>query len=214
MAFQNGHVLRVTLHAQHSSGVDEVNTFHYDLHDSSTPGNAANSPQSLADFFRDNVMGPFKALYNDEWTILPIVVVDEKDPLNPAALRSSWVSGVAGAGTRFASGDRMPKACCGVATLITTNIGRRARGRKFLGGHLVEGDQADGNWQTTPLGLWQTFLNAVPHQPDIATGTSESTADWSVYSRTARAQDQDNYLFHVQSTLLRSKVHWLRSRER
>ena len=196
-----------------ATGDQQVNTFHYDLQDSPIPGNAANDPQSLADFFRDNVMAPFKALYTNVWTIQPVVVAEELDPQNPLRARSEWVSGVAGAGTRTTSGDLLPKAACAVASLATAHIGKRYRGRTFLGGVLAEGDQAGGVWAAGILSLWNAYLAAVPKQPDIATGTSASTADWGIYSRTNRAADVDPYISPVVNATVRTQFRWLRSRE-
>lgn len=214
VGFADGKLVRVVMRAvENASGDQQVNTFHYDLQDSPIPGNAANDPQSLADFFRDNVMAPFKAMYISGWTIQPVIVAQEKDPLNPLVARSEWVSGSAGAGTRSAQTDYLPRAACAVATLSTDHIGRRFRGRVFLGGSVSEADQTGGVWQSGITTLWNAYLAAIPLQPDIATGTSGSTATWGVYSRTQRAQSENPYISPVVSKTLRTQFRWLRSRE-
>jgi hypothetical protein len=214
MGFEDGRLLRVVVRAvDNASGDQQVNTLHYDLQDSIIPGNAANDPQSLADFFRDNVISTYKALYINTWTIQPVVVSEELDPQNPTRARSEWTSGTAGAGTRSAQTDYLPRAACAVASLVTNHIGKRYRGRLFLGGSVSEADQTNGVWQSGIITLWNAFLSAIPKQPDIATGTSGSVANWGVYSRTNRTQDVDPYISPVISTPLRTQFRWLRSRE-
>jgi hypothetical protein len=173
----------------------------------------ANDPQSLADAFRDDVIPLVAALFDSGWTIFPVVVQEEKDPLHPLDPRSEWTSGSPTAGTRTGVGDILPTAACPVASLLTANIGRRARGRMFLLGPISEGDQAAGTIGSTQLVKWQDYLDAIPHQPDLATGTSDSVAHWCVYSRANRAANQDPYAPAVTSAVLHNKVHWLRSRE-
>ena len=214
MGFENGKLVRVVLRAvENLTGDQQVNTLHYDLQDSVVPGNAANDPQSLADFFRDNVLAAYKGIYSAAWTVQPVLVAQELDPQAPFAPRSEWVSGAAAAGTRGTPTDLLPKAACSVASLTTSHIGKRYRGRMFLGGALGEVDQSGGVWQSSIITLWNALLAAIPRQPDIATGTSASTADWVVYSRTNRAADLDPYASPVVSTTVRSQFRWLRSRE-
>jgi hypothetical protein len=214
MGFENGKLVRVVMRAvENATGDQQVNTFHYDLIDSAVPGNSPNDPQSLADFFRDNVVGPFRALYTSSWSIQPVLVAQEIDPQNPLAARSEWISGTVQAGTKAAPTDLLPKATCAVAALTTDHIGKRYRGRTFLGGSIGEIDQSAGVWQSGALTLWGTYLAAVPKTPDIASGVSASEAHWVVYSRTQRAADLDPYASTIQSSSIRSKVRWLRSRE-
>lgn len=214
MGFEDGKLLRVVVRAvDNATGDQQVNTLHYDLQDSVIPGNAANDPQALADFFRDNVIAPFRALYISSWTIQPVVVSEELDPQQPARARSEWTSGSALAGTRAAQTDYLPRAACAVASLVTNHIGKRYRGRMFLGGSTSEADQSAGVWQSGMITLWNAYLAAIPKQPDIATGTSSSSATWGVYSRTNRTQDVDPYISPVISTPLRTQFRWLRSRE-
>lgn len=211
MGFENGHLLRVVLEASASGGRSQVHTLHYDLQDAPL-AEPANDPQSLADTFRDSVIPSYRALFNGGWTILPVIVEDERDPLNPTHPRSAWTSGVSSVGTRATGSQDLPPGICGVATLLTDHIGRRFRGRVFLGGTLVEGDQDAGTWDAGITASWHTFLDAIPHQPDLATGTSSSTANWCVYSRTQRAANLDPYASHVSAYIVRPVVHYLRSR--
>lgn len=214
MGFENGKLVRVVVRAvENATGDQQVNTFHYDLVDSPIPGNAANDPQSLADFFRDNVLASFKAMYINTWTIQPVIVAQEKDPQDLLAARSEWVSGTPGAGTRSAQTDYLPKAACAVATLSTDHIGKRYRGRVFLGGSTSEADQSAGVWQSGITTLWNAYLATIPLQPDIATGASASVANWVVYSRTQRAANLNPYASSVVSKTLRTQFRWLRSRE-
>jgi hypothetical protein len=214
MGFENGKLVRVVVRAvENATGDQQVNTFHYDLEDSAVPGNAANDPQALADFFRDNVIAPFRAFYISSWSIQPVIVAQEKDPQNPNAARSEWVSGSVLAGTRAAQTDYLPKASTAVASLSTNHIGKRYRGRTFLGGSVSEADQSAGVWQSGITTLWTAYLNAIPKQPDIASGASASVANWVVYSRTNRAADIDPYASPVVSFTLRTQFRWLRSRE-
>ena len=214
MGFENGKLVRVVMRAvENGTGDQQVNTFHYDLVDSTIGGESPNSPQALADFFRDNVMAPFRAFYISSWTIQPVVVAQEKDPQNPLLARSEWVSGTAAAGTRSAQTDYLPKAACGVASLTTDHIGKRYRGRCFLGGSVSEADQSAGVWQSGITTLWNAYLAAIPRQPDIASGLGQSVANWVVYSRTNRAQDVDPYASSIQNATLRTQFRWLRSRE-
>jgi len=214
MGFENGKLVRVVMRAvENGTGDQQVNTFHYDLVDSAIPGENPNSPQTLADTFRDNVVPSFRAMYTSSWTVQPIVVAEEKDPQNPLAARSEWTSGSALAGTKAAPTDLLPRACCAVAAISTDHIGKRFRGRCFIGGSIGEIDQSAGVWQSGALTLFQAYMAAIPKQPDLATGVSLSTADWVVYSRTQRAADEDPYASHVQAATVRSKVRWLRSRE-
>jgi hypothetical protein len=212
VGFENGSLVRAVLHS-HRSTDDVIHVLHYDLQ-SATLGLNDNSHQALADRLRDAVIPNFRALFDLNWQIQPVIVEQEKDPLNANAPRSSWVSGVAAAGTRLVSTDSLPPGICGVNTWITDHIGRRARGRMFLGGTLAEGDQNDGTVQSGLLGIWETFVASIPLAPDIATGggLTDATANLCVYSRTARSQDQDPYAAHVKAHIIRTRLHYLRSR--
>lgn len=214
MGFENGKLVRVAVRAvSNATGDQQVNTFHYDLIDSAIPGENPNTPQTLADLFRDNVIPSFRALYTSSWTIQPVVVAEERDPQNPLAARSEWVSGSALAGLKAAPTDLLPQACCAVAAVSTDHIGKRFRGRLFLGGSIGEIDQSAGVWQSGATTLWTAYMAAIPRQPDLATGVSLSVANWVIYSRTQRAADLDPYASIVQAATVRSKVRWLRSRE-
>jgi len=198
---------------ENATGDQQVNTFHYDLVDPVLGGTNANDPQLLADAFVSAVVTPFRAFYGTSWTIQPVVVAQEIDPQDPHAARSEWVSGTAVAGTRSPPSDTLPKAACAVVSLTTTHIGKRYRGRLFLGGTLGETDQTAGVWQSGITTLWAAYIAAVPRQPDLVAGVSPATADWSVYSRTNRTQDIDPYLSPIVSNTLRTQFRWLRSRE-
>lgn len=212
MGFENGRLLRAVTKVQRNADlIYNVNTLHYDLQDHL--GATANDPQALADALSAALIPKLVLAYDNTWTVMPIEVTEELDPQNVDAARSSWVSGSPTPGTRTGATDRLPTAACGVATLRTEHVGRRHRGRLFLGGTLMEIDQVAGVWQATLLAIWQNYLDAIPHQPDLATGPSTSTADWVVYSRTNRAADIDPYASKVTSPLLRSPVRWLRSRQ-
>lgn len=212
MGFENGKLLRCVLKVQRNSDlIQNVNTLHYDLQDSLL--NADNDPQSLADALRDAVMPKLVLCYDNTWTVLPVEVTQEIDPLDVNAARQSWTSGSPTAGTRAGATDRLPTAAVGVATLRTEHVGRRHRGRIFLGGTLTELDQNAGVWQSSILAIWQQVLDAIPHQPDLATGTSDAVANWVVYSRTQRAANLNPYASKITSPVLRSPVRWLRSRQ-
>lgn len=214
MGFDNGKLVRVVVSASFGGGPDKhVNVLHYDLIDSAIPGNNANDPQQLADDFRDDVVPAVQLLFDSGWTIFPVIVQEEKDPLHPLNPRSEWTSGSPVAGTRTGVGDILPTAACPVASLLTANIGRRARGRMFLLGPIAEGDQNAGTIGSSQLVKWQNYLDAIPVQPDIASGVSASTANWCVYSRANRTANQDPYAPHVANAVLHNSVHWLRSRE-
>lgn len=210
MGFENGHLLRGTIVARNAGGDQLVNTFHYDLIDA--PATPANDPQTLADLFRDNVIPQWKANISAAWTLDPVLFVDEFDPQNPTAPRGSWTSGTPQAGTKTVGTDALPQFCTALVTLRTSHIGRRFRGRMFLFGTFLEGEQAAGAWGSTFLTGLQTMVNAVPKQPDLATGPSDSVANWCVYSRTQRAADLDPYASAITSATVRSLVHSLRSR--
>lgn len=213
MGFENGKLVRVSLEAR-KGGRSEVNTLHYDLVD--TIGETANSPQDLADRFRDDVIPSFAAMYDNLWEIQPVVVTEEKDPQNPTDPRSSWTSGTAVTGTQTASGTVGPSGACAVATLHTDSIGRRFRGRMFLGGSYrsswFEGDLFQAVALTAQQGA---FMADIPLQPDIVPGGAPiggSQANWCVYSRTQRAADLDPYASHVTGYTLHREIHWLRRR--
>lgn len=210
MGFENGKLLRVTLRASNGSDV-QVNTLHYDLDDGDVI-DVDNDPQTLADVFRDDVIPQWKTLYHSSWTIDPVVVTEELDPLNPTRPRSQWTSGSSVAGTRVVSGDTLPPNCNVLVKLNTAHIGRRFTGRLWLGGSVTEGDQANGSWVSSYLTGIATIMNAIPVQPDIALGSSGATADWCVYSRTQRAANLDPYAPHISSYTVRSLVHTLRTR--
>lgn len=212
MGFENGKLFRCALKVQRNADlIYNVNTLHYDAEDALT--GAANDGQALADALRDALMPKLALAYDNTWTVMPVEVTQELDPQNPTAARSAWTSGTPTAGSRTGATDRLPTAAVGVATLKTEHIGRRHRGRIFLGGTLMEIDQVAGVWQSTLLAIWQNYLDAIPRQPDIATGVSSSVCNWCVYSRTNRAADVDPYASHITATILRTPVRWLRSRQ-
>lgn len=209
MGFTNGHLLRVTLSAQLGSRT-EVNTFHYDL--VNAPLSPDNDVQTLADTFRDDVLPTWADFYRPRWTINPVEIVDEFDPLNPTAPRSSWTSGSSGVGTRGGSTDLLPSAVCWVMSLQTAHIGRRFRGRNFIGGDIDEGAQSDGSWVSGAMTEWQAFADLIPVEPDLATGPSDSTANWCVYSRTQRAANLNPYASAITGKTVRPQVFWRRKR--
>jgi len=209
MGFENGKLVRVTLRA--SSGTQEqVNTFHYDL-DDGTLG-PANSPQDLADTFRDDVRPQLATLFRSSWSLDPVVVTEEKDPLDPTAPRSSWSSGAALAGTGTGSAELLPSFVSPLVSLRTDHIGRRFRGRLWLAGNPDEGWQAGGSWTSSIMTAFTTIVNAVPMEPDIAGGSSDASAKWCVYSRTQRAANLDPYASAITSFIIRPVAHSLRRR--
>lgn len=212
MGFANGRLVEVVLKATHDSDQDtQVNVLHYDLIDSTYPAHD-NDPQQLADDFRDDVLGPFGALYDSSWTIEPVVVQEARDPQHPNDPRASWVSGTAAAGTRGTSSEG-PRAICMIATLLTGSIGKRYTGRMHIGGSWRVTDYVNDTWQSSALTLAETFLAAIPVQPDISTGVSPAGCNWCVYSRTQRAQHLDPYASHITSYLKRTSVRYLRTRQ-
>lgn len=212
MGFENGKLVRVVMRASKAND-NQVNVLHYDLDDNDTFGGAENDPQSLADFFRDNVMTPFRVLYDNTWTIQPVVVEQEKDPLNPTAPRSAWVSGAASLGTSVAAGDLLPRSCCTVTSLKSSHIGRRFNGRMFVSGIVNEAKQNNGVWDSSWITLVDAYIAAIPREPDVGGVVSPATARWCVYSRTQRASNLDPYASAVKTTHTHPEVHWLRSRE-
>lgn len=211
MGFENGKLLRVVLSAVGPGGRDAATVLHYDLDDSALTGED-NDPQSLANTFRDDVVPTYAALFGSAWSIQPVMIEQERDPLHPTNPRGAWSAGAPVAGTRSLGSDVLPPGLCGICTLITAHIGRRFRGRIFLPGSIVEGDQNDGVVGSSMTGPWSTFVAAIPRQPDIATGTSDSTAKWCVYSRTQRTANLDPYASPVTATVVKTKLHYLRSR--
>jgi hypothetical protein len=183
------------------------------LKDAATGIEAPNDPQKLADAFRDAVVPKIRLCYSSLWNVLPVVAMQPIDPQDLTAPRHEWTSGTTVAGQYPASGDYLPRACVAVATVNTELVGRRARGRLFLGGGMTEADQANGVWTTLALGRWQAWLDAIPHQPDLTSEVSTFTvADWCIYSRTNRIADTGTYASKVINSVLHTQVHWLRSR--
>lgn len=211
MGFENGHLVRVVLEAVGPGTLTQVAVLHYDL-DNGGVLEGANDPQQLADDFRDDVVPLYAALFRPTWTVQPVIVEDEKDPLHPTDPRSSWTSGTAVVGTRSGTSNVMPPGICGINTWLTGHIGRRFRGRMFMGGSILEDDQDAGLVGSSILVPWQAFLDAIPKQPDLATGASEATAKLCVYSRTQRAANLDPYASAITGNVLRNKLHYLRSR--
>jgi hypothetical protein len=209
MGFVNGRLVRVVMKA--TKGLDtQVNVLHYDVQN--TLGDS--SMQTLADFFRDNVLTPFRVLYDNTWTIQPVVVEDEIDPLNPTAPRSAWTSGAAAVGSSVAAGDLLPRACCVVVTLRSDHIGRRFTGRMFVSGITNEAKQNAGVWDPSWLGLVNAYVAAIPRNPDVFQApANDGNCYWSVFSRTQRAANLNPYAAAITSTQTRDRVHWLRSRQ-
>jgi hypothetical protein len=213
VAFENGRLLRVALRAfSPDKGQEMVNTVHYNLDDGGIAED--NDPQALADRIRDDVLPAFRVLYLPSWTIDPVVVTEEIDPLNPGASREQWTSGSSSQGTRSVSGDALPTACVLLHYWNTGLVGRSFRGRMFVGGSTVEADQSDGVWVAAQwAGSVQSYVNAWPLEPDIAPPASEASANLTVYSRTRRAQDLDPYAPNVIGNSRSLLVRWLRSRQ-
>lgn len=210
MAFENGRLVRVVLRA--SSGSDQqVQTFHYSAIDASFPSHD-NDMQELADRIRDDVRTYQRARYTNAWTIDPVLVVEEIDPLNPTATRASWTSGSAVAGTKSLSSQLLPTGLCPLVALKSDSLGRRYNGRVFLGGSWAEGDNLNGNVESDWVGFISAEFDNVPKQPDLATGVSLANCHWVIYSRTARAANQTPYTADVTSFVVRSPFHYLRNR--
>lgn len=210
MGFENGKLVRVVLRATLGDR-QEVNTLHYDLIDD--PLQPANDPQQLADDFRDDVIPLFAGRYNARWTIQPVVVVEEKDPLNPNDPRQEWTSGAATPGTATTAGPFAPSAGVVVASNRTEHIGRRFRGRTFIGGDRNQIWMEGNTWVQGWVDGCQALMDAIPRQPDLGGGQSSSVAHWCVYSRTQRAANQDPYASKIVSSVCSSTIHWLRRRE-
>src|SRR6476469_3411151 len=209
MGFENGKLVRVTLRA--SDGVHEqVNTFHYDLDDGDLT--VPNDPQSLADRFRDDVRPQIATLLRSNWTMDPVQVVEEKDPLNPLRPRGSWNSGAPIVGTGTGVADLLPSFISPVVALKSEHIGRRFNGRLWLMCAADEGWQNAGAWSTSIMTALNTICNAIPKQPDIAPSAGDATAKWCVYSRTQRAANLDPYASAITATLVRPVLHSLRRR--
>src|SRR6266576_6774626 len=166
MGFDNGRLLRCAIRATKGEK-QQVLTLHYDLQDSSI-GSAANDPQTLADLLRDGVRAQLATQYDVAWTMQPVEVVEEKDPLHPLDPRAAWVSGAPIPGSNPGSGEQLPSACCVVAKLITDSIGRRHTGRSFFGGTFRESAQTNGAWSSGVVATYVAILNSIPKQPDLA----------------------------------------------
>lgn len=212
--FDDGWLAKVTLEAK-AGAYQVVNTLHYDL-----AGNFlddAPSLQSLADRLNGDLLGPYRALFGSQWTISPITVVQEKDPLNPDAVRQGRTAGSGAAGTRsLGAGEGMPSFCCRVYKLATNKIGRSFRGRLFIGGSILESDTINETFLAPAAGnfasLADAFVNAIPLSPDLVFGPTTATAHWVVYSPTRRGRAQDDYATPVVTKVPRTLVHSLRSR--
>ena len=213
MSFDSGWIARVTLSAQ-SPALQVVNTLHYEG-DDPLLGSPA-SLQSLANRLRDDLLVPYRAIFDNTFVIGPVIVTEEVDPLNPDAPREQRAAGTPANGTRSTTSERLPTAVALVATELTAFVGRSFRGRLFLGGMTTESDQNGGNWSTVAGSHWTlcgNFLDAIPLQPDLVFGPSAATVRYVVYSRTRRARAQSPYFAPVTSHQRRSRLHWLRSRQ-
>lgn len=212
MGFENGHLARVVFEANNGPA-EVINTLHYDLV-GNTLDDAA-SLQDLADRLADDLLALWKALFDPAWTIEPVLVTDELDPLNPSAPRSGASGGSAGPGTGsdFGSSTRLPNPLCALASIRTGLLGRSFRGRMFLPPVWNESNTVDGQVGGARLVTYRAFTNAIPKEPDIIVGPSTATAEWVVYSPTRRALDLDPYATPVDSITVGTKLHWLRSRD-
>lgn len=214
MGFENGHLARVALVAT-IPGNEVVNTLHYDLvGDIADP---APTLQSLADRIADDCLDAYASLFPDGWLIHPVTVVDEIDPRNPGATRDGAIGGSSqpGSGATPSSDNMTPLELCAVATLRTAHIGRRFRGRMFMPPIFSEIYTVDGQLGGARRIAYQSFLNTIPHEPDLVTGVHPLvSAKWVVYSRTQRIQDRDPYATPISDVRLNDKLHWLRSRGR
>lgn len=215
MGFENGHLLRVSQEATAPGFAPRVMTFHYDLIDA-TGGLENNDPQDLADRFRDDLRAALQPWFHTNWTLAPVVVTDEVDPLHPTAPRSQWTSGAPIAGTGSSGVDDLPYGVCAMANLRTGLIGKRYNGRSFLSVPLNENAQHGGVLEAAAVTAFQDIYDTVPLEPDIAGGggLSDASANLCVYSRTARAANQDPYASHVTAITVQSSTHYLRRRER
>jgi hypothetical protein len=213
MAFEDGTILRVSMKAVHGiDGDSQVNTFHYDAVDNL--GGENTDGQKLADHFRDQVMPAMQVLYTPQWTIEPVIVMEERDPLNQFLPRREWQGGLQLVGTRTTAADLLPRAVCVVVTLRTASVGRRRTGRTFVGSSFDESDQSTGQW-ATGTGHWNSilaYMGAIPPSVPVGEGGATVTANWVIYSRTQRAQNLGNYTTPVTTWAPRTQVHWLRSR--
>lgn len=211
MGFEDGHLVRVTLSAQKGDDVI-VNTLHYDLHDSTVD----DSPtlQGLADRLADDLLGPYADLFPSDWIVQPVLVMDEKDPLAPLAVRNGASAGSADAGDIPAidADNKAPLEECVVAKLLTGHVGRRFRGRMFLPPIFEETATSNGLLGLGKASVYQTFLDAIPREPDLVTGVGDGSAHWCVYSRTNRAADVDPYASAITEVVLGTRLRWLRSR--
>jgi len=195
-----------------SGDAEQVTTLHY-INEDAVVGEEA-TRQALANRLRDDCLGPFAALFSTAWTIDPVVVTDEVDPLNPTDPREQVSAGPGASGTQSPSTSPLPLAMCTIAKLLTSNIGRSFRGRIFVPGLISETDFVNGaipNGSTYGLAV-QAFLDSIPLEPDIVTGSGTRTA-WVVYSRTRRSRSQSPYWSSISDVSWSTRPHWLRSRD-
>lgn len=199
-------------------GQEMVTVLHYNFEEGPEPSTelTAADLQLLADRLRDDLTVVRQALLPPSWSVLPVEVVQALDPLNPSAPRLARTSGTPASGTRsYTGGTRMPVAAHLVAQVLTENVGRRHRGRIHIPQILHEAD-VDGDFATagtTSVTAAQNFLNAIPLEPDLGIDYPPHVVNLTVYSRTARAQDQDPYAPDVTGFSLDRQVRWLRSRQ-
>lgn len=212
MGFENGHLARVVLSAQ--NGRDQVvNVLHYNLE-----GDVVDPPaslQTLADRVKDDVIAAYRTLFPTGWTINPVVATDELDPQNPHAVRDSAQAGTSltGTGGTISAGDQAPYEECVVASLLTGHVGRRYRGRLFLPPIFDESKTDGGQLSTLYVSQYQSFIDDIPKEPDLATGVHPgSRATWCVYSRRNREQNIDPYASPIIDAIVRPRLRWLRSR--
>jgi len=209
MGFENGSVFRVVFKAS-KTGRDEVNVFHYDADDGISGG--SNSGQSLANAVANDALSWFRGLYDNSWLCSPVEVTEELDPQNPHAPRGQWVGGVEETGIGPTPTAPLATGHCVVFGLATAHIGRRYRGRVFVGGSPGEIDINGNNWEGTWLTKAAEYVSALPKQPDVAGGITDATCKLSVYSKAQRAALLDPYLSAVTNIETRTAVHWRRSR--
>jgi hypothetical protein len=160
------------------------------------------------------VLPKLRNIMSDGFVVQPVVVADEVDPLNPTKPREEWQSGTAANGDRVVTGESLPKFCTTYVRLNSAFVGRRYNGRLFPPADLFEGDNFNGGLDAGIKAGIQAYLDAIPRQPDIASGTSNAQANWCIFSRTARLQQSGPYLAHVTDVTLSSVLHSMRSRNK
>jgi hypothetical protein len=194
------------------------NSFHVRLNETAGDVTSSFLNDLLDSSGTDDLVSAYRGMLSERMELDGILLRQVQDPLNPGDTKLEQFRADQSDGLLPAGAVGSPMEMTGILSLHTDTAGRRFRGHVFLPPPLDTDQIVGSHWSNG--GAYDTAVRAFEDQLVLTmepAGGAHYDGAWNdvdlvIYSRRARALDQDQFFAQVQSPGWNRKVHWLRSR--